>query len=143
MPKAKKTVRRQVATKAASPARKYVNLPGRPAGLPFSDGVLVGNTLYLAGRMGFDPTTGKPPDSPADEARILLDGVKAVISAAGMTMDDLAYVTVCSPDLTLWPGFNEVYRPYFSKDFPARAFIGGVQLLRGGRFELQAIAVKK
>lgn len=143
MAKSKKAARKRVAAKRGKPTRKYVNLPGRPAGLPFSDGVLVGNTLYLAGRMGFDPTTGKPPDSPADEARILLDGVKSVLAAAGMTMDDLAYVTVYSPDLTLWPGFNDVYRAYFTKGFSARAFIGGIQLLRGGRFELQAIAVKR
>ena len=39
-------------------SRRYINLPNRPAGLPFSDAVLVGDTLYITGRIGLDPATG-------------------------------------------------------------------------------------
>jgi len=52
----------------ASPARRHIDLPGRAIVAPFSDGVLVGDTLYLAGRIGLDPSTGKPP---ADRRRRL------------------------------------------------------------------------
>ncbi len=123
--------------------RRYINLPGRPVQAPFSDAVLVGDTLYLAGRLGLDPKTGKPPAEAEQEVRLLLDGFKAALAEAGMTMDDLVSVQVYCPDLSLYDKFNGIYRGYFSRDFPARAFVGSGPLLRGGRFEMQAIAVKR
>jgi 2-iminobutanoate/2-iminopropanoate deaminase len=123
--------------------RRYINLPGRTVQAPFSDAVLVGNTLYLAGRIGLDPKTGAPPPEVEAEVRILLDGMKATLEAAGMTMDDLVSVQVFCPDLSLYDRFNKVYRGYFGKEVPARAFIGSGPLLRGGRFEATGIAVKE
>ncbi len=105
--------------------------------------MLVGDTLYLAGRIGLDPKTGKPPVDAEQEARLLLDGFGAVLAEAGMTTDDLVSVTVYCPDLSLYGKFNGIYRGYFSKDLPPRAFIGSGPLLFGGRFEMQAIAVKR
>jgi reactive intermediate/imine deaminase len=128
---------------ADKPARRYINLPGRPLEAPFSDAVLVGDTLYLAGRIGLDPKTGRAPADIEQEARLLLDGFKVVLKEAGMTMDDLVFVQVYCTDLSLFPRFNAVYRTYFAKEFPARAFIGAGSLLLGGRFEMQAIAIKK
>jgi len=122
--------------------RRTINLPNRNINAPFSDGVMVGNTLYLAGRLGIDPKTGKVPDDPEQEARIMIDGIKAVLTQAGMTMDDLVTVQVFCSDVSLFDKFNPVYRSYFNKNLPARAFIGSGTLLRGARFELQAIAVK-
>jgi 2-iminobutanoate/2-iminopropanoate deaminase len=126
----------------AATVRKYINLPGRPIVAPFSDGVLVGDTLYLAGRIGLDPS-GKPPADPAAEARLALDGIKTVLAEAGMTTDDVVSVQVFCTDLSLFETWNGVYRGYFGKDMPARAFIGAGSLLRGGRFEIQAMAVKR
>ena len=123
-------------------ARRYINLP-KPVQAPFSDGVLVGNTLYIAGRLGIDPQTGKPPEAVDQEARFVLDGVKSVLSEAGMTMDDLVFVQVFCPDLSLYPKFNDVYKSYFGTDYPARAFVGSGPLLRGVHFEMNAIAVKR
>lgn len=112
--------------------------------LPFSDGILVGNTMYLAGRLGIDPKTGKVPEKVEDEIRVLLDGEKKVLGQAGMTMDDLVYVQIACTDLSLYAIFNPIYKSYFtSKDLPAREFIGAGSLLAGGHFELQAIAVKR
>lgn len=124
--------------------RQYINLRDpATSGLPFSDGVLVGDTLYLAGRIGLEPETGKPPADTQAEARLALDGLKRTLEKAGMTMDDLVYVQVFCSDVALFDEWNQVYRGYFKKDFPARAFIGSGQLLRGGRFEVQGIAVKR
>jgi len=123
--------------------RRAINLPGRAAELPFSDAVQVGDTLYLSGTIGLDPKTGKPPESVEDEARLVLDSMQATLAAAGMTMDDLVTVTVHCPDVSLWQRFNSVYRGYFKKEFPARAFVGSGPLLFGARFEVQAIAVKR
>jgi 2-iminobutanoate/2-iminopropanoate deaminase len=103
------------------PTKKAINLPDKPAQLPFSDAILSGNTLYLAGRLGLDPKTGKAPEQIEDEIKNLLDG-----------------------ELSLFEKFNPIYKSYFTtKDLPAREFIGAGSLLRGGHFELQAIAVKR
>ena len=123
--------------------RRHIVLPSRTDTLPYSDGVLVGDTLFLAGRIGIDPQTGKPPQDVEKEIRLLLDGMKTTLATANMTMDDLVSVQVFCPDLSLYEKFNEIYRTYFSQKFPARAFIGSGPLLRGGHFEAQGIAVRR
>ena len=127
----------------AQTVRKVFNAPEKTVQAPFSDGILAGNTLYLAGRIGFDPKTGKPPEAIDDEIKLMMDSLKGTLTQAGMTMDDLVYVQIASTDLGLYDKFNAIYKSYFStKDYPAREFIGAGSLLRGGHFELQAIAVK-
>jgi enamine deaminase RidA (YjgF/YER057c/UK114 family) len=131
-----------MANTSTSAARRHVNLPGRPATLPFSDGVLVGDTLYLAGRIGIDPVTGRAPADLEAEIKLLLDGVESVLAEAGMNMEDLVSVQIFSPDLSLWEPFNAAYVKRFGRDLPARAFIGSGPLLLGGRFEIMGIAVR-
>ena len=124
--------------------RKYIDKKlAAEKHLPFSDGVLVGNTLYISGHLGLDAKTGKPPASAEEEARLALDGIKQVVEAAAMTMDDLVSVQVFSPDLSLFDTFNGVYRTYFHGAFPTRAFLGSGPLLLGARFEVLGIAVKR
>jgi len=123
--------------------RRYINLPNRPPNLPFSDAVLAGNTLYISGRIGIDPVTGVAPQSVAAELDLLFDGFQAVLLDAGMTMDDLVWVQVYSPDVSLWEQFNAAYVKRFSQDFPARAFLGSGTLLKNGRFEMLGVAVKR
>ena len=123
-------------------SRRYINLPNRPPGLPFSDGVLVGDTLYISGRIGLDPATGVAPASVEAELDLLFEGFQAVLHEAGMNMDDLVWVQVYSPDVSLWQQFNPAYVKLFSREFPARAFLGSGPLLMNGRFEMLGIAVK-
>ena len=123
--------------------RQYFNLPNRREDLPFSDAVLVGDTLYLSGRIGIDPQTGYAPADIDQEISFLLDGLKAVLEKAGMNMDDLVYVQIFCPDLSLFDRFNRRYRSYFRGNLPARAFIGSGPLLRNGRFEIMAQARKR
>ncbi len=111
--------------------------------MPFPDAVLVGDTLYLSGRIGLDAKTLRPPERLEDEIRLLFDGFEAVLAQADMTMDDLAYVQIFSPDVSLWEPFNSAYRKRFRRDFPARAFIGSGPLLFGGHFEMIGIAVRR
>lgn len=127
----------------ASAVRRHVNLPNRKATLPFSDAVLVGDTLYLSGRIGIDPVTGRAPADLNAEMKLLFDGVEAVLAEAGMSMDDLVSVQIFSPDLALWEPFNAAYVKRFSRELPARAFIGSGPLLLGGRFEMIGVAVRK
>tara|TARA_B100000674_G_scaffold600_1_gene482 strand:- start:786 stop:1304 length:519 start_codon:yes stop_codon:yes gene_type:complete len=111
--------------------------------LPFSDAALVGNTLYISGKGGVLPGTRTVPEDPKEEARLLMEDFKTTLERVDMTMDDLVYVTVYCTDLSLYSDFNEVYRSYFSKDFPPRAFVGSGPLLFGLRFEMQGIAVRQ
>ena len=128
---------------APQTVRKVFNAPEKTVQAPFSDGILAGNTLYLAGRIGLDPKTGKPPTEIEDEIKLMLDSLKGTLTQAGMTYDDLVYVQIACTDLSLFDKFNPIYTSYFkTRDYPAREFIGAAALLRGGHFELQAIAVR-
>jgi reactive intermediate/imine deaminase len=124
-------------------ALKRLNLPGRGDDLPFSHAVVAGDTIYVAGTLGLDPETGKPPADAKAEARLALDGIKAKLELAGAGMEDLVTVQVFCPDLELYEDFNAVYRTYFKDAYPARAFVGSGPLLRGARFEINGIAVKR
>lgn len=109
---------------------------------PYSGAVMVGRTLYLSGDIGLDPA-GRVPDTADAEARLLLDNFQRRLKAAGLTMDDLVFVQVFCSDVKHYDAFNAVYRTYFKKEFPARAFIGAGTLLFNARFEMQGIAVQR
>lgn len=123
-------------------SRKAIVLEDHPAGLPFSDAVLSGNTLYISGRIGIDPKTGQASADVDQELKLLFDGFERVLQAAGMEFADLVNVTVFCPDLSLFEKFNSAYRARFQSEFPARAFIGSGPLLLNGRFEMLGIAVR-
>lgn len=125
------------------PVRQYIDARSAAdaQALPFSGGVLVGNTFYLSGALGL--VDGKIPASPADEARAVMNAIRSTLGKAGMSMDDLVSVQVFCDDVAHYPVFNEVYRSYFTREFPARAFVGSGPLLFGARFEVQGIAVKR
>jgi reactive intermediate/imine deaminase len=110
--------------------------------LPFSGAVWVGNTLYLSGTIGLDENQ-QVPDTPEEEARLVMESFKATLEAAGLTPDDLVTVTVYCSDVAHYAAFNEVYRTYFTGNFPARAFIGSGTLLFNARFEIQGIAARR
>lgn len=128
---------------AADAGHKYVVIerPGITTPLPFSEGVVVGNTLYIAGHLGLDPATGQAPADVKAEAQRLMDAVKKTVEQAGFTMQDVVSITVYCTDLKLYDTFNGVYRTYFGTQYPARAFIGAATLLRGAHFEIQGVAV--
>ena len=128
---------------SGSSQRTYFQLPEMAElNLPFSDAVLVGDTLYLSGNGGLDLETMQVPEDPRAEAELLMQNFRNVLAMAEMSLDDLVSVTVYCPDLSLYGDFNEVYRSHFESDLPARAFIGSGPLLFGLRFEMQAIAVR-
>ena len=128
----------------AQETRSYIN--GRTAAdsdvPPFSGAVLIGDTLYLSGTIGLDENN-EVPDDPAEEARLVMNSIKANIEAAGMTMDDIVVIQVFCSDVVHYQAFNDVYRTFFTKEYPARAFLGAGTLLFNARFEVQGIAVKR
>jgi reactive intermediate/imine deaminase len=128
----------------AQASRTYIN--GRSGAdenvPPYSGAVLVGDTLYLAGAIGIDENL-EVPDDPADEARNALNAIKSNVEAAGMTMDDIVSIQVFCSDVVHYQAFNDVYRTFFTQEYPARAFIGVGTLLFDARFEVQGIAIKR
>jgi 2-iminobutanoate/2-iminopropanoate deaminase len=133
-----------LAAHAAESSRSYLTPEGyNPAtSPPFSNGVMVGETFYVAGHLGIDPATGQAAADVGTEARLVMEQVKTTLQRAGLTMDDLVSVTIYCTDLSLYDPFNAVYRSYFHGNFPARAFIGASKLVRGAHFEIQGVAVK-
>jgi 2-iminobutanoate/2-iminopropanoate deaminase len=136
------TVHRAFPQAETQSKRRVINLATRPPQAAFSNAILVGDTLYISGNIGFDPKTNKPPEKIDDEVVNLLDSYKTVLAQAGFTMDDLVYVQISCTDLSYYDKFNAIYKTYFTKDLPTRQFIGVASLLRGGHFEMQAIAVR-
>ena len=130
---------------AGASDRKYIVKPrsGDRKPLPFSEAVLVGNTLYIAGHIGLDPKTDLPPASAEEEARLVMEGIKQTVESAGLSMDDIVSMQVFCTDLKLYDTFNAVYKTYFRSDYPAWAFLGVNKLLRDGRYEVMGLAVKR
>ena len=124
-------------------SRRYLNAEGRGDDLPFSHVVDTGDTVYLAGGIGIDPSTGRAPADIGQEIRLLMDGMKAKLALAGLTLDDLVSVSVYCTDLSRYDEFNAIYRTYFKTNYPVRAFVGSGPLLRGGHFEITGIARRR
>src|SRR4026209_2881461 len=126
---------------SAQTAKRFGN-PGAAADAtlpPFSGAVVVGNTMYLSGALGLEPGN-KPPATVEAEATNVLTNIQNTLKQGGMTMDDLVYVQIFCADVANYDAFNKVYRTFFKKEFPARAFLGSGTLLFGARFEVQGIA---
>ena len=112
-------------------------------GLPFSPGIQVGNTLYLAGHLGRDPVTSQLVTGGIEaETRQAIANLGEVLKTAGMGFEHVTTVTVYITNFDEFEKFNTVYREFFPKDPPARATVQVAALNAGARVELQMIAVK-
>ncbi len=133
------------ATALAAPPRTYVDPRTNAVNQndpPFSGSVKVGDTVYISGQIGLGPDR-KPPADVTEEARLVMEALKSQIVRQGLTMDDLVSVQIFCSDVKHYDAFNAVYRTYFTKEFPARAFLGSGTLLFGARFEVMGVAVKR
>ena len=112
-------------------------------GLPYSPGILVGNTLYVSGHLGRDPVKTQLVSGGIEaETRQSLANIREVLMAAGMDFKDVTSVTAYITDFKEFEKFNAVYREYFPTDPPARATVQVAALNVGAHIELQMIAVK-
>ncbi len=114
-----------------------------PEGLPFSEAVRVGATLYLSGQMGIVPGSMRmAPGGIREQTRQTMENIKATLEAHGAAMHNLVKCTVMLADISDWPAFNEVYRSYFeAQRLPARSAFGANALALGARVEVECIAV--
>jgi 2-iminobutanoate/2-iminopropanoate deaminase len=124
--------------------RAILPAAGPNTGLPYSPGILVGDTLYVSGHLGQDPAARRVvPGGIEAETRQIMTYIRGVLEGAGMTFDDVVSVNAYLTNLDEFPQFNEVYRTYFPKDPPARTTVGVAALNIGARVELQMVAVKR
>ena len=131
-----------VGARAPAPQRRAINPPGSVEGLPFSNGILAGNTLFVAGQEGI--VDGKlATGGIGPETRAALENIQRIVKAAGLDMKDVASVTVFLADVHEFPDMNKVYQTYFPDPKPARATVQAAALVGGARVEISAIAVKE
>ena len=125
-----------------SQERKAVNLsPAR--GLPFSDGVVAGNTLYIAGQEGTDESDKLVAGGIGPETSSALVNIKRLLKAAGFELKDVVSVTVYLADIHEFPDMNKTYKSVMPDPKPARATIQAAALVNNARIEISAIAVKQ
>lgn len=112
-----------------------------PATLPFSEGVRVGNTLYLSGQLGIVPGTMKlAAGGIAEETRQAMQNIKTSLEANGYALTNLVKCTAMLADMSEWGAFNDVYKTFFPVHFPARSAFGTSGLALGARVEIECIA---
>jgi 2-iminobutanoate/2-iminopropanoate deaminase len=113
----------------------------RPVG-PYSQAIVAGNTIYVAGQGPMNPKSGKIEVTTFEEqAEQTFENVKAIVEAAGSSLGNVVRVNVYLADLNDFSKMNEIYRRYFKEDFPARTTIGA-SLLLNMLIEVDCIAVK-
>ena len=124
--------------------RRVIQTTNAPAAIgPFSQAIRVGNTLYLSGQLGLDPKNGNFAEGGFEaQARQALENQKAVLAAAGFTLNDVVECQVFVKDMNLYSTFNKVYAEYFKKDFPARAVLEVARIPKDGLVEIMMVAVK-
>jgi len=128
-------------TAAHKPAHKKVIQPKDfPTGRPFSPGILVDGTLYVAGQTGTDVKTGKLPEDFEGEVKQALENAGAVLKEAGMGYQDVVAVQVYLTDMDLFPRMNAVYTTYFKEPRPARTTVGVARLAGGAHIEITVTA---
>lgn len=135
-----------LAAQAQDTGLRVVASPNAPKAIgPYSQAIRAGNTLYLAGQIPIDPKTGELlKDAPIEvQTRLVIENLKAVLAADGMTLANVVSTTVYLKDLNDFAKLNEVYGGYFNGPTPpARATVQVARLPRDVAVEIGAIAVK-
>ena len=130
--------------RADSVTHTVVKTPLAPAAIgPYSQGILVGNTLYCSGQIAIDPKSGSMiTGSIVEEAERVLENVGAVLRAVGMDYENVVRCTVYLTDINAYAQVNEVYARYFNEAPPAREAVQVAALPRSARLEISCIAVR-
>lgn len=120
---------------------RAISLAGPGAKLPFSDGVVAGNTLFVAGQEGHEGEK-LAPGGTGPETRAALAAIERVVTAAGFQMKDIVSVTVYLADIKDFDEMNKVYKAVMPDPKPARATVQVAALVGNAHVEIAAIAVK-
>jgi 2-iminobutanoate/2-iminopropanoate deaminase len=110
---------------------------------PYSQAIEVSNFIFVSGQIPVDPKTGKivSTDIAGQTAQSFVN-VKAILSEAGCSIDNVVKTTVFLADMSLFEGMNEVYKNQFSGNYPARSAVAVKTLPKGALIEIEVIAVR-
>ncbi len=129
----------------ASGGKQVISTPNAPEAIgPYSQAIKAGNTVFLAGQIPIDPKTKQlmKDASIEDQTKLVLENLKAVLEADGLTMDNIVSTSVFMTDLNEFPKMNETYATFFKNAPPARATVQVPRLPRDVKIEISAIAVR-
>ena len=108
---------------------------------PYSQGVLIGDLLFVSGQIPLDPETGAVVGVTVEEqTRRVMESLEAILDASGMSMEHIVKTTIYLTDLNDFTKVNSVYSEFLRPPYPARATIGVKSLPRGVMVEIDAIA---
>lgn len=120
--------------------KKAVHTDSAPQAIgPYSQAVQVGNLLFTSGQLGMDPVTNQFPETAAEQAKQSLNNVKAIVEAAGATMNDIVKTTVFLKNMNDFAAVNEVYASFFEQPFPARSAVEVARLPKDALVEIEVI----
>lgn len=120
-----------------------IQTPKAPAAIgPYSQAVLAGDTLYISGQIPFEPKTMTLiSEDIQEQTRQCLENLKAIVEAAGLSMNQIVKVGIFITNMDDFTLINEVYAEYFTTHQPARSTIQVARLPRDVQIEIDAIAV--
>lgn len=115
---------------------------GAPAAIgPYSQAIVTGQLLFCSGQIPLDPVTGQMVEGDVGaQTRRVLENVRAILVAAGVTFDDVVKTTVFLADMNDFAAMNGVYAEYFSAPAPARSTVQAARLPRDARVEIEVVA---
>ncbi|MGC9976291.1 MAG: RidA family protein [Syntrophales bacterium] len=124
--------------------RKIIDTPNAPAAIgPYAQAILYGKLLFVSGMIPIDSKTGELLTGDFEaEVMLVLENLKAVVEAGGMSLKNVLKVSVFLKDLSLFGKFNEIYGRYFGDVLPARETIQVAKLPRDTSIEISAICGK-
>jgi 2-iminobutanoate/2-iminopropanoate deaminase len=122
--------------------KQIINTAHAPAPIgPYSQAVKVGKTLYVSGQVAIDPSTNELVlGSIPVETKRVMENLKAVLTEAGASFDNVVMTTIFLSDMGIFAAVNEVYGSYFTGNFPARATVAVKTLPKNVNVEISVIA---
>ena len=109
---------------------------------PYSQAIDAGAFVFISGQIPVNPATGEIPEGITAQATQSLANVKAILEAAGLTLDNVVKTTVFLADMSLFGPMNEVYASVFTAPFPARSAVAVKELPKQVLVEIEVIAAK-
>lgn len=109
---------------------------------PYSQAVLVDDTLYVSGNIPVNPKSGDVADGIVNQSKQVFENMKAVLNEAGMGFENVVKTTAFLTDLSNFATFNEIYASYFVAPYPARSCVEVSKLPKNVLVEVECIAKK-